>query len=255
MRTIESKALSLIMSLMMCASAYSSDKSKNDSHIDFTTHEIRPFAWEDDGVAKGFAVEIVNHLFLQRGYNQPITFVPFKRGLKDVQTENDKAFFIMARRPERENQVKWVGPLITNGVYFYIRRNAGTQLKTLEDMLNLSRIGVASANADHAFLKSKGFNNLEVTSTQKQSLLMLESGRVDAIPVGELVFPELVKELGLSLSQFQKTAIKLYDSELYIGFSKNIPDENVSLWQSSLDKIKGTQEYNLLVQQYFYSLN
>lgn len=255
MRSIKSKALSMALSLMICASAYSSDKSKEYSPVDFTTHEIRPFAWEEKGIAKGFAVEIVNHMFRQRGYNQPITFVPFKRGLKDIQTENDKAFFIMARRPERENQVKWVGPMIMNGVYFYIRKGAGTKLTTLEDMLNLSRIGVASANADHAFLKSKGFKNLEVTSTQKQSLLMLESGRVDAIPVGELVFPELVKELGLSLEQFQKTAIKLYDSELYIGFSKNIPDEKISLWQSSLDKIKGTQEYKLLVHQYFYSLN
>ncbi|RME70489.1 MAG: hypothetical protein D6776_11600, partial [Planctomycetota bacterium] len=60
---------------------------------------------------RSFLVELVNTLAEQvEGRRPKIHIVPFARGLRTVQSRPGHALFNVARSPEREGTVRWVGP-------------------------------------------------------------------------------------------------------------------------------------------------
>jgi len=220
------------------------------NEIVFTTHFMKPFTWQEDGEFKGFATEIVREMMKIMNHPEKFQMYPFIRGLKEVQSESNRAFFIVARRPEREQTVKWVGPLVSNGVYFYKKKNSSVKLDSLEDLWNIKSIGVERGVADETFLHSKGFNNLVSVDNHQQLLQMLDAERIDVGSMGELVMPEMAKNAGINPNDFERTAIKLYDSEVNLVFSKDVSDQVVLKWQQALDDLKASGEYQKIYQKY-----
>lgn len=220
------------------------------TEIEFMTHFMRPFTWKEEGKYKGFAVEIVREMMKSMNHPENFEMYPFIRGLKTVQSEPNRAFFIAARRPEREKTVKWVGPLVTNGVYFYKKKGSSVKLDSLEDLWNLITIGVGNGVADDTFLRSKGFTNLYRVNNAQQLVQMLVAGKIDATPIGELVMREMAKDAGIDPNKIERTAIKLYDSVVYLVFSKNVSDEVVKQWQQALDKLKASGKYQEIYQNF-----
>ncbi|NCO72812.1 MULTISPECIES: hypothetical protein [Shewanella] len=45
--------------------------------------------------------------------------------------------------------MKWAGPMISSGVYFYQKRNYGLSLADLEDLKRVRNVGVVLGNAEH----------------------------------------------------------------------------------------------------------
>ena len=218
--------------------------------ITFLTHFIKPFTHQENGEVTGFAVDIVREMMKLQEYPEEFEIYPFKRGLRTVQNTPDHALFIVARRAEREETVKWVGPLITSGVYFYKKKGTPLEISYLEEIKEKYSVVVQRGNADHYFLKEKGFTDLSITNNQKLSLQMVDKGRVDLTPISELVMPEIAKEAGIDLNNIERTNVKLYDSTLYLAFSKNIPDKTVAEWQQALDSLKSSGKYQELYSKY-----
>jgi len=205
----------------------------------FMTHVIKPLSWQDpDHQYHGLAYELSALTMKRLGYSaDAIENYPFARALRLVETTDDKVLFPVARIPERENVLKWVGPLFSNGVYFYQRKNA-SRIRSLEDLKKLHSIGVGNQNATMALLLKKGFDNLYPVGTEIQAVKMLELDRVDAIAVGEVVMLAAERSGEYGLGAFQKTSVKLYDSDLYIAFSKNVSDDEIRRWKKQLDEVK-----------------
>jgi polar amino acid transport system substrate-binding protein len=218
--------------------------------ITFITHDLRPFTYQYEGEFHGFAVDIVREMMRAMDHPQLFKVMPFKRALRDVQTKSHHALFIVARRPERETLVKWVGPLVTSGVYFYQKRGADIAAWDLNAIRTLRSVGVGLGNADHTYLESQGFNNLSPSPTQEKSLELLALGRVDVTPVSELVMPALAAQAGVDISAIERTPVKLYDSTLFLVFSKDVPDEVVTRWQDALDRIKASGQYQVIFNRY-----
>lgn len=220
------------------------------SDITFLTHSIKPFSYEQDGEIKGFAVTLVREMMREVGQPEDFRMFPFKRGLVMVQNQPGHALFITARRPEREDTVKWVGPLIESGVYFYKKRGRDLQAETLADLKNNVTIGVAIGNADHVYLEAQGFKNLSTLTSQTKTLDLLSRNRLDVTPVSEIVMPELAKEAGIDVNLIERTNIKLYDSTLFLAFSKTTPDAVIQEWQEALDLLKSSGRYQEIYNQF-----
>lgn len=216
----------------------------------FMTHFIKPFSYQEEGEIKGFAVDVVKQLAINLQVDISFNVFPFKRALMTVQNSANSALFIVARRPEREDTVKWVGPLVTSGVFFYKRRGSALAIQSLEDAKQVTLIGVGDGNADHSYLKSLGFTNLAPTNNQKQSLQMLIKRRIDLTPISQIVMPEMAKDAAIDPSNFQVTQTKLYDSTLYIAFSNDTSDSEIHRWQQALDLLKFSGEYKKLYSSY-----
>ena len=218
--------------------------------ITFVTHILKPFTYQENDEVKGFAVDIVREMMKLQGHPEEFGIYPFIRGLRVVQNTPNHAFFIVARRAEREETVKWVGPLITSGVYFYKAKGDPIKANCLQEIKGKYTVAVQRGNADHVFLQDKGFTKLIKTNRQALSLQMLDKGRVDLTPISELVMPELAKEAGIDLNNIERTDLKLYDSTLYLVFSKETADKIVVEWQQALDSLKSSGKYQELYNKY-----
>jgi polar amino acid transport system substrate-binding protein len=131
-----------------------------------------------------------------------------------------------------------VGPIISNDVYFYKLTKNYFILNTLSDLKKLEHIGVGRGNASETLLIKEGFTNLYTVNNERNAILMLASGRVDVVPIGEMVINEMIKQADIDKTIIEKTNIKLTESVLYIGFSKNISDNEIKKWQEIFDIVK-----------------
>ncbi len=240
------RSAGVAMAVLSAISA--ADASADD--LQLLTHQLAPFTMVELDELRGFAVDLVNDLLAMTGDKPPMTVVPFARLLAAVEQGPNTAGFIIARTPEREAKMQWVGPLIVTGVYIYVRAKANLRLETLDDLRKLDRIGVQNGNTDDQFLTELGFTNLERRSSQASTLLGVEADRLSAAPMSELVFERLVRELHLAPSAFRRIPFKLYDVRLYLGVSKDLPQERVARWSASLDELKASGRYDLLLKRY-----
>ena len=142
--------------------------------------------------------------------------------------------------------MKWVGPIISSGVYFYQKRNYGLSLADLEDLKRVRNVGVVLGNDDSTYLDSQGLINLSTDKYQLQSFKKLNYGRVGVAPMSELVMPFLAKAADIDINSIERTPIKLYDSTLYIAFSNDTSDEVVALWQQAFDELTSSGMYQTI---------
>jgi len=224
------------------------DASADDLRL--LTHQLDPFTMTELDEPRGFAVDLVNEIMAMTDDRSPVTIVPFARLLAEVEQGPNTAGFIIARTPEREAKLQWVGPLIVTGVYVYVRAKSTLRMETLDDLRKLDRIGVQNGNTDDQFLTERGFTNLERRSSEASTLRGVEADRLSAAPMSELVFERLVRELHLAPSAFRRIPFKLYDVSLYLGVSKDVPHDRVARWSASLDELKASGRYDLLLKRY-----
>ncbi len=242
--------IKFIYFLLLCA--VSPVNITHAGEFTFLSHVIRPFTYEENREIKGFAVDIVKEMMALMKHSQEIKIYPFKRALQTVQRTSGHALFIVARRPERVDTLKWVGPLISSGVYFYKMKDSPIQIGNLQDVEKVAAIGVGLGNADHAFLLANGFTNISPVPNQLQSVRMLSKGRVDVVPISELVMPEMAKQAGIDSNRIERTGVKLYDSVLFLVFSKETPDATVAHWQHALDRLKDSGKYQQIYSEYVH---
>ncbi|WP_415884717.1 hypothetical protein ACMXYO_08590 [Neptuniibacter sp. QD37_6] len=91
-----------------------------------------------------------------------------------------------------------------------------------------------------------------VANSYNSCFRLLAEGRVDYTPVSLHEVSNVFKTSGVSEKIIKKTPIVLYQSEGYIAFSKQTPDEEIVAWQSVLDRLKKDGEYDRLANQYLY---
>ena len=217
--------------------------------LTFLSHELKPFTWTENGSTEGLVYDLVRATMAKMNVRREIKIVPFTRGLSMVHNEPDTVLFHVQRTPERERTMKWVGPIVTNGVYVYCAKSSAGKIRNLDDLRKLKYIAVVSGEATDEYFKKRKFTNLFYVRQQSQSLEMLSSGRVEASPFGELVVNAYAREAKLDIGNIRKTGILLFESVLYMGFSNNIPDDEIRKWQNALDEVK-KEHYERLYRKY-----
>jgi polar amino acid transport system substrate-binding protein len=217
--------------------------------ITIYSHELKPFTWEENGIIKGLVYDLISETMKKMNVNSKIQLLPFDRALLSVQNGDNKAIFHVQRTPARENTLKWVGPIISNNVYIYCYKNSIDKIDSLDGLRSLKYFPVVRGEATEEYLTKLGFVNLFQVRRQDQCLKMLSDGKVEAAAFGELVVSAYARDANIDLSLIERTNIKLFDSVLYMGFSKNVPDETINKWQKALEEVKRSR-YDALYKKY-----
>lgn len=232
------------------------------SEIRFMTHNTNEKTFIDEnGELRGkkhagrraFNVELVREMMVSQNHPIKMEVIPFKRGLKYVQTMPDYALFNIVRTQEREKTVKWVGPLLSDVAYLYELKSEPTGIKTFEDAKRVDSICVVDGNVHDTFLTEKGLNNLYRNISYVGCFKMLAAKRLSLTASNILALPERLESSGLFVKDIQQTPVKLFETQGYIAFSENIPDKIIEKWQISLDQLKESGKYHTLVEMYLTS--
>jgi polar amino acid transport system substrate-binding protein len=212
------------------------------------TEEYPPFNYTENGQLTGLATEVIQELAKKVGNPADIEVKPWARAYALIQKEDGLILYSMTRTESRENLFKWVGPVASNKWVFFTKKGSGISLTSLEDAKKVEKIGTYKDDAAEIFLKEQGFTNLDSVVDDGLNVPKLMAGRVNLWVVGELQGIYKAKLQGVG-DQLEKV-MDVKDTQLYIAFSKNTPDEVIAKWQAALDAMKGDGSFDALVKKY-----
>ncbi len=214
------------------------------------TEELHPIGYMEGGKLTGLGVEMVREMLKILKLPDNIQVLPWPRAYNYIQSKPNHILFAMGRSPAREQLFKWVGPLISNQTFFYQNTQSNIKITSMEEAKKVNKIGVMISGFNHTLLKSLGFKNL-IPNTNYNSLLnMLKQGRLDLVPAGVINIDFVLREAGISRAEVSRSDVMVYDSKLYIAFSKDIKGEVITQWQIALQKIKENGVHNKIYKKY-----
>lgn len=192
-------------------------------------------------------IEIIRWIMKDLNLPNNLKNYPFKRAYQLVQTQQNVALFNVLRTPERESTVQWVGPLNKYTSFFYEAVNNPSNIRTINDAKSAKSVCVLAGNVHHSALARMGFENLVLGDTYTQCANLLLKGRVSLMPAGEN--PRFVNRDGFS-GAIQRTAVAITTRRGYLAVSLDVPKQTVKKLQDSFDKLKSSEDYQMILETY-----
>lgn len=198
---------------------------------------------------RAYYLELVRALKAEKGMADPIEEVPLARGLRLVQTQPQVAFFNLNRSPERENTVRWVGPISQENFYLYEGTQTPTQVKRLDEATHLPVCAVNGTVAEQV-LRQQGFSQLSRHNSYAGCFRMLAFGRVKLVASAEISLTQQLRDAQLLPDQVRATPAIVHSAQGYIALSPTTPEAEVASWQEALAQLQRTGKLRTLYSRY-----
>jgi len=225
-----------------------------EEDILIVTEEWAPYNYTENGEITGLSTDIVKHILGMLNKHYDIEILPSMRSSYVLDNRPHTMMFSMFRTSGREAQYQWIGPLCDGKIYFYKKKDAQIKIENLDDLRD-TRLSICSRQGGliHTLLIEQGFGNLDDAATNGlQVYKKLLAGRCDiAISETDLGVRYILNSIGLTMDDMlEKIPFPIYESELYIVGTKDIPAEEIQQWQSALDTMKANGVYEEIIQKY-----
>lgn len=216
------------------------------------TEDWAPYNYQEDGVAKGFSVEVVQTIARELKVSVDLRFYPSMRAKSVFENTPGAVMITMLRTPERETKYQWVGPLGDSAVYFYKRKGSPLVINTLEDAKKVRSVACRQAGLVYSQLKAEGFTNLDSTAVSGLSVYeLLIRGRCDlAVSDTPLGVVYLMKQRGYPVDAVVQTPVAIVEFPAYMAFSPSVPRQEVGRWQGALDRMKASGAFGAILRRY-----
>ncbi|MCE2572700.1 substrate-binding periplasmic protein [Motilimonas eburnea] len=230
--------MALALTLIGVAQANSAPPS-----IQFYSEHFPPFTIDDHGDIHGEAVDLVRKMMLLLNHPDTIKVKPWARAYKRALRDPNSAIFLIARTPERENNFKWVGPLMQDRISLCQHKNDQNQYDDINQLALDSKIALPRGYPEQAVLTEMGFNQLRLTNNPTSAINMLLKQRVSLISCSPKALWDLLMQNATPTDEIQVTGIDLYHVDLYIAFHHQTSDATIKQWQQALEQVKASSEY------------
>ena len=186
----------------------------------------------------GQSTEIIQAILEKTGTRANIEVMPLSQGLTLAEKGPGVVIYSLNRTPQRENLFKWVGPIDYYEQAFYAKKGSTVAVSQLEDAKKVNKIGVYKGDAGAQFLASQGFTNLDESLTDTEALKKLMDGKVQLWLGNKDGLAITAAQAGVNSDDLVMMPTVVIRADLYIAFSKDIPDSAVTAWQGALDDLK-----------------
>jgi len=209
------------------------------------TEVYPPYNFVDkNNTVTGQSTEIVQAILEKTGTQAVIEVMPLSQGLAIAEKDPKVVIYSLNRTPQRENLFQWVGPIGNYEQAFYAKKGSGVAamvtmfFSQLEDAKKVEKIGVYKGDAGAQFLASQGFTNLDESLTDTEALKKLMDGTVQLWLGNKDGLAITAAQAGVNPDDLVMMPTVVIRADLYIAFSKDIPDGTVKAWQGALDALK-----------------
>lgn len=214
------------------------------SQLRIITENYPPYNFVDkNNNVTGQSTEIIQAILEKTGTQANIEVMPLSQGLTIAEKGPNVAIYSINRTPQRENLFKWVGPIGFYEQAFYAKKGTATAAQLLfysklEDAKKVAKIGVYQGDAGAQFLASQGFTNLDYSATDSEALKKLMAGTVQLWLGNKDGLAITAEQAGVDPNDLVEMPGVVIQADLYIAFSKDVPDTTVTNWQNALDALK-----------------
>jgi len=210
-----------------------------DNGLRIVTEIYPPYNFVDkNGNVTGQSTELVEAILERTGTQAEIEVMPLSEGLALAQEGPGVVIYSLNRTPQREDLFKWVGSIGNYEQAFYAREGSTIEVNKLEDAKNVEKIGVYKGDAGAQFLASQGFTNLDESLTDAEALKNLMDGTVQLWLGNKEGLAITAEQAGVNPDDLVVLPTVVIRADLYIAFSKDVPDSTVQAWQNALDALK-----------------
>jgi polar amino acid transport system substrate-binding protein len=229
----------------------------------FLTEEFAPFNYEAEGELEGIGVDLLKAIYEEMGFSLPDDAIRtglFTEGYQTTRSTPGYVLFSTARRPEREDQFLWAGPIASTNIVLFSRR--GSEITILDERdLNQYNIGAVENDVSVLELKRAGIDEDQIiTDPDPMNLIrMLDQGEIDLYASGDLAGEYLIAEATGKYGYFIPV-YTLTNVSLYYAFNKETQKRLVDEFQTALDSLKqspadgGVSRYDRIISRYIPSL-
>ena len=218
MRKLGIATLVVIM-LLLPFMASAEEKSIEVGGVDWQT-----YAYEKDGVMKGFAYKIVKDVLERAGVSFKYKIYPWVRAYDNGLKKKNFLLVGVGRTPKREKLFHWVGAVAKGSdIYFYKSKSNPIQIDSIEDARQY-KVGVERASYYYDFLVLNGFKkeNIHIVTRPSQYMKMLIADRLPLILLDESRLSIEAEKVKLAPNSFEK-ALFAFNVTENMAFSKTTP--------------------------------
>lgn len=232
-------------------------ESKLDKKIiQLVTESYIPYGYEENGLVKGVAVDVVTEAFRRIGYNVELKMLPWTRALQMVEDGDTDGIFCAFYSDERAIFMDYLQePLAYEAQYCYTLKDSSVVFDGTLDSLKPYRIGVIQdwyygAAFDEA-VKSGDFAVERVTDLSVNIQKLLD-GRIDVIVNPRLSTLYYLKQMKIQDRVVEQTVPFREPTALYLGFTKKrfLDPALVRDIDTELAEMKADGTYQRIVDQY-----
>ena len=190
--------------------------------------------FDEAGSLTGSSVEIVNEIRRRLDDTTEIEIKQWADAYNTLMVKDDAILFPVSLTEERKDLFKWAGPILRKTWSFFVRKDSGIVIHSMEDAKALKRMGTITEDAREQYLLLNGFQNTVGETDYLRNVQKLHDGEVDAIIESPVSFYANCVRGGLNPDDFQE-AFVVRETDLYIAFSKNFPEAVYLNWRNTLD--------------------
>lgn len=248
MRIVTSKLRALIGFLAISAGVTSLGHAAD---LVAYTEEWAPYNFTADGAVKGISTDILRAACTAAKLDCEIRMVPWARAYKSAGSIPNTLVFTTARKPSREQEFVWVGPILPRTTWVYGRAELENTTHSVQDLSN-QRIGVVRDEAAQQDLEAAGLPlaALVVQPSNTDVLKMLMGAMVDAMVDTEVGMEWNLRTAAVAPHTVKKL-FKLSEGGAYY-YALNLQSDPalVRRLQRAVDQLRRSGKLDAIVRQY-----
>lgn len=215
------------------------------------TEEWPPYNFGEGNEVRGIATDMLRAICKEARVDCSFRLVPWARAYKTVQETPNTVLFTTARRPSRESEFLWVGPILPRTTWVFGRAELEGKLQSVKD-LSAYRVGVVREEAALNDLLEAGVpqSALSVQSSNQDVLRMMASTMVDAMVETEVGMAWQLRNAGMEAHAYRKL-IKLSDGgAYYYALNLQTDPKLTRKLQLAMDKLRRAGSLETIVRSY-----
>ena len=231
--------LALLSLILFPACTQTPPVPATDGELRIITEVYPPYNFIDkNNKVVGQSTELVEAIIQKLSMTNTVEVMPLAEGLSLLQKGPGVVLFSLNRTSSRESLFKWVGPVGGYQQGFFKKAGSEIQISKLEDAKNAGKIGIYRGDAGGQFLAAQGFTNLDESQTDAEALKKLMDNRVQLWLGNAKGLDITLQQAGVSPDSIVALPAVVIQADLYIAFSKDVPDTTIFTWQKALDSLK-----------------
>lgn len=215
------------------------------------TEEWAPYNYSEGNAIKGIATDVLRAMCESARLDCDIKMVPWARAYRSASQQANNLVFTTARKPSREHEFIWIGPLLPRTTWVYVR--PGLE-KTIGDFTELAkhRVGVVRDEAALQDLLDSHVppSSLLIQASNTDVLRMLLGSSVDAMVDTEVGMQWNLRHAGVSDSAVTRLMKLSDEGAYYYALNRDSDPALVRKLQTALDKLRHDGKVATIVRKY-----
>jgi polar amino acid transport system substrate-binding protein len=220
-----------LASLLCVSVLWSASLPASAAPLQLLTESYPPYNYQEDGVLKGIAVDLVKAVMADAGIDYEMKIQPWARAYGLALTTVGNCVFSTVHTPERAELFEWVEPLFSTELYLVRKTGSNVNPANLDDAKRYL-VGTQLGDYTEGLLKNGGFTRVDLTSEIDLSLKKLIAGRIDLMPMAASMVTSL-----------QKQAVPVEPAVIFtrsvdaLACNRKTPPETLQRMRASLKKL------------------